>query len=71
MLRAPPAPFGQRWLDCVWPLPPPFSLTWGCAGIEQGQQTRIVRVVGVVDDRVLQVGGRDGVPFGKSDALPA
>ena len=55
MLRAPPVPLGQRWLDWSVPLPPPFSLDLRLVGIQQRQQARIVGIVGVVDDRVLKV----------------
>ena len=58
VLRAPPCPFGQRWIDCVPPLPVFIDLR--LAGIQQRQQPGIVRVVGVVDDGVLEIGGGDG-----------
>ena len=70
MFRKPPIPLGQRWLDCVWPFPVAFSLTFVWPAFSSGSRPGIVRIVGAVDDRVLQVRRRDGVPLGKSLALP-
>ncbi len=60
-----PRRWGSAGSTASAPLPPPFSLTCGCPAIQQREQSRIVRIVGVVDDGVLQIRRGDGRAVGK------
>ena len=65
MFLAPPLPFGQRWLE--WgPHPRLVLVHLRLAGVQQGEQTGIVRVGGFVDQDVHQVVEDDWATVGET-----